>query len=180
LNESIDLNCSRFNKNLTSWLIEYNFNRPHQSLNYLTPIEYIKKESMTCHLKNKVVLPGLVQRVIEYISKLDIEELETLSVESISMDFGINRTKLWRAFKKEKNMSPKKFLFRIKINQAAILLREKPKLTVKEIAEKTGFFCYGYFFHIFKKHFGTTPGKYRKVIRSQNEDRIKSRGATRQ
>lgn len=28
------------NLDLTDWLIEYNFNRPHQSLAYLTPIEY--------------------------------------------------------------------------------------------------------------------------------------------
>jgi len=31
-----------FNKNLTEWLIEYNFKRPHQSLNYETPIEFSK------------------------------------------------------------------------------------------------------------------------------------------
>lgn len=29
-----------FNTLLTEWLIEYNFKRPHQSLNYLTPMEY--------------------------------------------------------------------------------------------------------------------------------------------
>ena len=29
---------------LTEWLVEYNFNRPHQSLAYLTPIGYIEKE----------------------------------------------------------------------------------------------------------------------------------------
>jgi len=29
---------------LTEWLIEYNFNRPHQSLGYLAPIVYIEKE----------------------------------------------------------------------------------------------------------------------------------------
>jgi len=28
------------NRDLTEWLIEYNFNRPHQSLAYQTPIEY--------------------------------------------------------------------------------------------------------------------------------------------
>ena len=28
------------NHDLTEWLIEYNFNRPHQALDYLTPIEY--------------------------------------------------------------------------------------------------------------------------------------------
>ena len=32
-----------FNKNLTEWLVEYNFNRPHQSLGYLSPIEYLNK-----------------------------------------------------------------------------------------------------------------------------------------
>ena len=32
-----------FNRNLTDWLIEYNFNRPHQTLGYLTPIEFSQK-----------------------------------------------------------------------------------------------------------------------------------------
>jgi len=30
-----------FNQALTDWLIEYNFNRPHQTLAYKTPIEYL-------------------------------------------------------------------------------------------------------------------------------------------
>ena len=43
--EFIDLgnfttNTIEFNKNLTEWLIEYNFHRPHQSLNYKTPIKF--------------------------------------------------------------------------------------------------------------------------------------------
>ncbi len=31
------------NKDLTNWLVEYNNERPHQSLDYLTPIEYASK-----------------------------------------------------------------------------------------------------------------------------------------
>jgi len=31
-----------FNKNLTEWLIEYNFGRPHEALNYQTPLEFSK------------------------------------------------------------------------------------------------------------------------------------------
>ena len=30
----------KFNRNITEWLIEYNFNRPHESLNYETPINF--------------------------------------------------------------------------------------------------------------------------------------------
>ena len=32
-----------FNKKLTDWLVEYNSIRPHQSLNYLTPLKYAEK-----------------------------------------------------------------------------------------------------------------------------------------
>lgn len=32
-----------FNKKLTNWLVEYNNIRPHESLNYLTPLEYSEK-----------------------------------------------------------------------------------------------------------------------------------------
>ncbi len=30
-----------FNEELTDWLVEYNLVRPHQALDYLTPLEYI-------------------------------------------------------------------------------------------------------------------------------------------
>ena len=33
--------CKKFNKALTEWLVEYNFIRPHETLDYATPIEYI-------------------------------------------------------------------------------------------------------------------------------------------
>ncbi len=32
--------CGIFNKELTEWLVEYNFHRPHQTLQYLTPIDF--------------------------------------------------------------------------------------------------------------------------------------------
>ena len=38
-------NIEIFNQNLTEWLIEYNFNRPHQSLEYMTPISFTQKYS---------------------------------------------------------------------------------------------------------------------------------------
>lgn len=169
--DNVDLDCNIFNKKLSSWLIEYNFNRPHQSLNYLTPAEHIKKESMKYPAKNRKSSHELVRKVIEYITKLDVDEYETLSVESIAADFGISRTKLWRCFKKTKQMNLQEYIFKMKINQAAVLLQTQPGLTIKQIAEKTGFYCYGYFFSIFKKSFGTTPGKYRelKEIKQINE-----------
>jgi len=43
------LDPDELNPRLTEWLIEYNFNRPHQSLAYLTPAEYIEEELAKIH-----------------------------------------------------------------------------------------------------------------------------------
>jgi transposase-like protein len=58
--EFIDLgnyssDVDKFNPNLTEWLIEYNFNRPHETLEYETPINFNKQvlpmyPSSTCYL----------------------------------------------------------------------------------------------------------------------------------
>jgi len=48
-NFNLSLDPEELNPRLTEWLIEYNFNRPHQSLAYLTPMEYIEKELAKIH-----------------------------------------------------------------------------------------------------------------------------------
>jgi len=45
-NGNLVLDCDRFNRRLTEWLAEYNFNRPHEALDYLAPIENIERESI--------------------------------------------------------------------------------------------------------------------------------------
>jgi len=46
---NLTTNIERFNQKLTEWLIEYNFKRPHQALDYETPVEF--------HFKYHKVLP---------------------------------------------------------------------------------------------------------------------------
>jgi len=48
-NFNLSLDPEELNPRLTEWLIEYNFNHPHQSLGYLAPIEYIEKELAKIH-----------------------------------------------------------------------------------------------------------------------------------
>ena len=43
-NSNLCLDPEELNPELTEWLIEYNFNRPHQSLGYLAPMGYIERE----------------------------------------------------------------------------------------------------------------------------------------
>lgn len=46
---NLTADCDRFNQKLTEWLVEYNFRRPHQSLDYMPPINF--------HYKYHKVLP---------------------------------------------------------------------------------------------------------------------------
>jgi transposase InsO family protein len=39
----LSLHLEELKARLTEWLMEYNFNRPHQSLAYLAPIQYIER-----------------------------------------------------------------------------------------------------------------------------------------
>jgi len=50
---NLSLDPEELNPRLTEWLIEYNFNRPHQSLGYLSPIEYIVRE--LANIRNPVL-----------------------------------------------------------------------------------------------------------------------------
>jgi transposase InsO family protein len=69
-------NVNIFNKNLTEWLIEYNFNRPHQALGYQTPIEF--------HFQHHKVLPMYPSKVLTKINLLAIIKVE--EKEGISSD----------------------------------------------------------------------------------------------
>ena len=40
---NMNTDTKALNQNLTEWLIEYNFTRPHQTLGYVTPMEYYEK-----------------------------------------------------------------------------------------------------------------------------------------
>ena len=46
---NLTADCTRFNTKLTDWLVEYNFHRPHQSLGYMSPVNF--------HYKYHKVLP---------------------------------------------------------------------------------------------------------------------------
>jgi transposase InsO family protein len=38
------VDSQEFNRRLTEWLVEYNFRRPHQTLGYLSPINFIYRK----------------------------------------------------------------------------------------------------------------------------------------
>lgn len=110
-----------------------------------------------------------MNKVIDYVLTRKVGDLESLSVTTVARDLKIKRNKLWRRFIIEREITPEEYIFRIKMTRAAFLLEENDDLTVKEIGEKVGYYDYNYFISIFKRYFGTTPGRYRKLKRTIEE-----------
>ncbi|MCK5056553.1 MAG: helix-turn-helix transcriptional regulator [Candidatus Aminicenantes bacterium] len=103
--------------------------------------------------------------VVEYILMRSDEELADLTVKNIAKAFNLNPSYLSRQFLKDKKFSLGAYLVRMKVFRTAAILREDQEVTVMELAKRMGFCTTGYLIHIFRKFFGTTPGKYRKLLR---------------
>ena len=81
-------------------------------------------------------------------------------VEQLAHDLCMERTGLYKKLTALTDTTPVAFIRSIRLRRAAALLQEG-KLTVNEIAERTGFSSPSYFTKCFKKEFGVLPSEYR-------------------
>ncbi len=105
---------------------------------------------------------------IDKINGLILKGLET--GESVNIDYlidgvCISRPTLYRKLKAVTGMSANEYIRMVKINRAKELMLEG-RLSLKEIAEATGFNSIGYFRESFKAVMGVTPGDYIKTLKS--------------
>jgi two-component system response regulator YesN len=99
----------------------------------------------------------LVEKAKEYICT---HFREPLSLAMISGDLGVSASYLSDVFHKDTGESYSRFLTRIRMEQAAVLIRANPNEKIYSIAEQVGFVSAKHFNSVFKKYFGVTPGDY--------------------
>ncbi|UII27142.1 response regulator [Fulvivirga maritima] len=83
------------------------------------------------------------------------------SVESLAFDLNMSRSQLFRRLKTLTEKTPSEFLYAYRIKRSTHLLKEG-KLSVSEIAYKTGFSSPNSFTKTFTKHIGLAPSKFVK------------------
>lgn len=101
---------------------------------------------------------NLLDKVIDFIN-LHYNDYN-LSVTMISEEFGVTVPYLSKFFKKKMDKGLLDYIHSVRIEQAKRLLKEET-LTIKEIAELTGYYNDVAFIRVFKKFEGMSPGKYR-------------------
>lgn len=99
-------------------------------------------------------LRGVVQAVIECPEY-------AWNVDEMSAAAHISRAQLMRLFKQQIGISPHAFVNHIRLQQAAVLLKQSSD-SVLSVALKVGFQSETHFGKAFKKQFGVSPGVYRK------------------
>jgi signal transduction histidine kinase/ligand-binding sensor domain-containing protein/DNA-binding response OmpR family regulator len=110
-----------------------------------------------------------LQTAINYVEK---NLLNTqLSVESLAALYNVSRSQVYRKIKALTGHSAVEFIRTIRLKKALKLMEEK-RLTLSEIAYRTGFNSLSYFTRSFKDQYGKAPSEYlagKKVSNEVNE-----------
>lgn len=100
----------------------------------------------------------LVQRAREYVRA---HYSEPLSLNEVADMLGVNPAYLSSIFKSERGESYSKFLLRLRMERAALLLRTYAAGKIGDIALDVGYSSTKRFYSVFKDYFGMTPNEYR-------------------
>ena len=100
---------------------------------------------------------GFIARAVELVER----NLDTpgYSVEQLSRDLCMERTGLYRKLTALLDRSPSLFMRDIRLRHVARLVKEG-RLSMAEIAEKTGFSSSSYMSRCFQEVYGCRPGEY--------------------
>jgi len=99
--------------------------------------------------------------ILDVKSYIDVHYQDVISLESIAAQFLISKEHLSRMFKLSMNENLSDYIVRKRMEKARALMTEEG-LSIKHAAQLVGYEDIAYFYRVFKKYFGMTPGELRK------------------
>jgi AraC-like DNA-binding protein len=84
-----------------------------------------------------------------------------LTVEGLAREAGLGLAQFRRLFRRHMGASPKAYIQDIRLRKARALLQTDPALSIKEVAERTGFGDPHYLHAVFRQKYGITPAACR-------------------
>ncbi len=107
-------------------------------------------------------LPGSGRTVRLFLENLHSRLDEPWTLDSMAAACGLGRTHFATYCRKIANMPPVEILTRCRLDAAARLLADQPRMPITEIAFRCGFQSSQYFARVFRARLGLSPGAYRK------------------
>ena len=120
-------------------------------------------ESMLTHINISEKKGNLIW-VKQIKERINDDPTAPLSLEKLSLDFGLHPNYIIRKFKEVTGYKLSEYLTKIRLENSIknLILTES---NITEIALDTGFYDQSHFNRNFKKHIATTPLHFRKVIK---------------
>ena len=108
--------------------------------------------------EKQVATPVWFRKTLEELKRQD-----TLSegLPAIVSRTGLSEAHICRTFKRYLGMTPTQYINTMRLNYIANMLVHSDR-PIKDLAEKSGFSSFSYFYSQFKKKFSTPPAEYRK------------------
>ncbi len=97
----------------------------------------------------------------ELILYLEDHYAEDISLATLSEHFYLTSEYLCAIFKRSTGESIMRYLRKVRIHHAKLLLMEKPEQSIESIAQDCGFHSSAYFGRVFREVAGCTPQQYR-------------------
>lgn len=107
--------------------------------------------------RNKLNIKEVENHIVQYYK-------EPISLDTIAHHFFISKEHLSRIFKVYTGGNISEYIIRIRMEKAKALILED-KVAIKHVAQMTGYNDIAYFYRVFKKHFGVTPGEIIKSLK---------------
>lgn len=130
-----------------------------------SPMRQVMRESLLTLILGEFLLTTLPNPAIEsstsgLVQWAEAQSLAGLTVEGLAEKAGVTASGLRRRFLKDMQMTPQRYLLKLRLNEAARMLRET-SLPIKEIASRLGYASNVAFHNAFKNSRGQTPRQYR-------------------
>lgn len=117
-------------------------------------------ETLTNATEGESGIPsGLTKQILEYI---DSNYTQELLLSDIATLFRISLGYVSSLIKRETGSTYTDYIADKRLHMARALLSD-PSLSIQDIVQKVGYKDYFHFNKLFKKHYGITPSKYRKL-----------------
>ena len=91
-----------------------------------------------------------------------------VTVDNVAAWVGIDRTYLYRLFRKHENCSPSRYIWNTRLSMAVRKLTESG-MTVTEAALSSGYGDVSHFYKSFEAHYGCSPRQYRECVKKEKE-----------
>lgn len=97
--------------------------------------------------------------------------MESIGSDKLQQVFGYNKTYISNVFSEVFGMPPGKYLAKLRIDKAIVLIFERPELSLRQIAELVGYEDSLYFSKVFKNATGLSPREYKERWEKDGQNR---------